>query len=178
MLQECTCFLSTAGEGKGWQASEGLPRASVQLTGSSSSAEGRSCGPSQACPGQVLTHQGGGVTPTHSWKKAGDSRAALSGFRGTRPRDSVGSIRKEHPRGPHFLPFWLQKSRDKGSTMPESRWQLESDTNFICYKIMRVNTQEFPAEETKTLKACAFTAEHHIPLTSMPRCAPAAELRQ
>lgn len=170
-------FLSTAGEGKGWQASEGLPRAQGQLTGSSSSTKERSWGSSQACPAQVLTHQGGGMTPTHSWKKAGDSRAALSSFKGTRPCDWAASGRSING-GLHFLPLWLQKSQEKGSMMPESRWQRESDTNFICYKITCVNTQEFPAKGTKTLKACAFIAVHHIPLTSMPCCAPSAELRQ
>lgn len=51
-LQEHTRFLRAGGEGKGWQASEELPKAQGWVLGSSNSVKEGSWGLFQACRGR------------------------------------------------------------------------------------------------------------------------------
>lgn len=71
------------------------------------------------------------------------------------------------------LPSSLTAGSPKtSSTMPGSGWQLESDKNFICYNITHVNTHSFQQKKPKHSKACAFTTEHHVPLTGSASLCP------
>lgn len=88
-LQEHTHFLRAAGEGKGWQASQELPKAQAWVLGSSSSAEEGSWGLFQSCLGRqrrLLPHRlqsWRAPHPQHSPPGNGDSRAGPRWLQGT-----------------------------------------------------------------------------------------------
>lgn len=84
---------------------------------------------------------------------------------------TVGTASGREPHG--ALPSSLTAGSPKtSSTMPGSGWQLESDKNFICYDRTHVNTHSFQQKKPKHSKACAFTTEHHVPLTGSASLCP------